>query len=127
MFDKYNIKEKRTFGNIFFKLLNIILGVNQVVVFVLLLLRIVLDEYPNWLMMFFVMPLFILMMFMSGLFYILGPLSKWETWKNHYKRIDLEIRLGTLGTYIYVGIGLVMLSLAPFFIYLVYFKLKLHG
>ena len=64
---------------------------------------------------------FLLSTLLMGIWTFLGTIYRWKTFKQAYKRIDLERYLGGFGSIIYVIIGLL---LSIFFIYLIVFVLN---
>lgn len=65
--------------------------------------------------------IFLLSTLLMGIWTFLGTIYRWKTFKQAYKRIDLERYLGGFGSIIYVIIGLL---LSIFFMYLIVFILN---
>ena len=59
-----------------------------------------------------------LSLFFMGLWLILGTVYRWRTFKNAYKRIDLERVFGVFGSFLYVFIGFLCFIASILILYL---------
>jgi hypothetical protein len=64
---------------------------------------------------------FFLLVFGYGVFISVGTMRNLRSWKNHYKRIDLEKYFGDFGRVLWVIVGLVYIAIS------IYMLMKLTG
>ena len=101
------------------RLLNISISISTAIMVIAKLFKITNSYFVKTGMFLFVISLFLL-----GIWSVLGTIYRWKSFKKAYKSIDLEKIFGGFGSIIYVILGLASCMASIFLLYRIIFKIN---